>query len=86
LYLVCLKPAHQFCFFDENLHLIDFYKQLLIIFLPEVYLRELLFSLPDFQSVRSMDKSCFSSRIGKKRTISQAISSMEKLKPEKKSL
>ncbi len=38
----------------------------------------LIFSFPDFQSVRSMDKSCFSLQIGRNRTTSQAISSMEK--------
>ncbi len=43
----------------------------------------LIFSFPDFQSVRSMDKSHSSSLIGSDRTMSQAMPSMEKLKPEK---
>ncbi len=44
----------------------------------------LILSFPDFQSVRSMDKSCFSSRIERNRTISSAMLSMEKLYSAKK--
>ena len=44
----------------------------------------LIFSFPDFQSVRSTDKSCFLSRTGRNRTISQAIPSIEKSNPAKK--
>ncbi len=43
-----------------------------------------MFFFPDFQSVRSMDSSHFSSRIGRSRTMRLAMRFMEKLKPAKK--
>jgi len=44
----------------------------------------LIFSFPDFQFVRSIDKSHFLSRTGRNRTISQAMPSIEKTDPAKK--